>query len=134
VLFIDARHTYRQIDRAHRDFTPEQHEFLANIVRLFRGEEPEFTSGSQDMVEEQFPSLTYQDVSGLCCVARVDEIAGHGWSLSPARYVGVADRSDDGFEFSERFGELSEEFQALTIEAEVSQNRVFQVSAEILKQ
>ena len=24
VLFIDARHIYRQIDRAHRDFTPEQ--------------------------------------------------------------------------------------------------------------
>ena len=25
VLFIDARHIYRQIDRAHRDFLPEQH-------------------------------------------------------------------------------------------------------------
>jgi type I restriction enzyme M protein len=32
VLFIDARHTYRQIDRAHRDFTPEQIEFLANAL------------------------------------------------------------------------------------------------------
>ena len=41
MLFIDARHIYRQIDRAHRDFTPEQIEFLANIVRLYRGEEPE---------------------------------------------------------------------------------------------
>jgi type I restriction-modification system DNA methylase subunit len=29
VLFIDARHTFRQIDRAHRDFTPEQIEFIA---------------------------------------------------------------------------------------------------------
>ena len=41
VLFIDARHIFRQIDRAHRDFLPEQIEFLANIVRLYRGEEPE---------------------------------------------------------------------------------------------
>ena len=41
VLFIDARHIFRQMDRAHREFTPEQIEFLANIVRLYRGEEPE---------------------------------------------------------------------------------------------
>ncbi len=39
MLFIDARQIFRQIDRAHRDFTPEQIEFLANIVRLYRGEE-----------------------------------------------------------------------------------------------
>lgn len=40
VLFLDARHIYRQIDRAHREFTPEQVEFLANIVRLYRRSEP----------------------------------------------------------------------------------------------
>src|SRR5215471_4279026 len=34
VLFIDARHIYRQIDRAHRDWTDPQIGFLANIVRL----------------------------------------------------------------------------------------------------
>ena len=39
VLFIDARHIFRQIDRAHRDFSDEQLEFLSNIVRLYRGEE-----------------------------------------------------------------------------------------------
>jgi type I restriction enzyme M protein len=41
VLFLDARYIFHQVDRAHRDFTPEQVEFLANIVRLYRGEEPE---------------------------------------------------------------------------------------------
>ena len=39
VLFIDARHIYRQIDRAHRDWTEAQIGFLANIVRLYRDEE-----------------------------------------------------------------------------------------------
>ncbi len=39
VLFLDARHIFRQIDRAHRDFKPEQIEFLANVVRLYRGED-----------------------------------------------------------------------------------------------
>ncbi len=38
VLFVDARQIYHQIDRAHRDFTPDQIEFIANIVRLYRGE------------------------------------------------------------------------------------------------
>src|SRR3989304_5262074 len=38
VLFIDARNIYTQIDRAHREFTPEQIEFIANIVKLYRGE------------------------------------------------------------------------------------------------
>jgi len=38
VLFIDARHIFRQIDRAHRDFTPQQIEFISNVVRMYRGE------------------------------------------------------------------------------------------------
>jgi type I restriction enzyme M protein len=117
VLLIDARHIYRQIDRAHRDFTPEQHEFLANIVRLYRGEEPEFLNGSEAMVKARFPDLAYVDVPGLCKVATTDEIESHGWSLNPGRYVGVADGDHEDFDFAERFGELSEEFQALTIEA-----------------
>ena len=48
MLFIDARQIFRQIDRAHRDFTPEQIEFLANIVRLYRGESSRLDDGSDD--------------------------------------------------------------------------------------
>ena len=55
VLFIDARHIYRQIDRAHRDWTPAQIEFLANIARLYRGEEPENLHDSADLMAEHFP-------------------------------------------------------------------------------
>ena len=43
----DARHIYRQLDCAHRDFTHAQFEFLANIVRLYRGEPCEFHDGSE---------------------------------------------------------------------------------------
>lgn len=55
VLFIDARPIFRQIDRAHREFTQEQIEFLANIVRLYRSEPPEIAEGSLDLLEQQFP-------------------------------------------------------------------------------
>jgi len=39
VLFIDTRGIYRQIDRAHREFTPEQIEYITSIVRMYRGED-----------------------------------------------------------------------------------------------
>ncbi len=39
VLFIDARHVYRQVDRAHREFTDAQIAFLAILARLYRGED-----------------------------------------------------------------------------------------------
>jgi len=48
VLFLDARHIYRQIDRAHREWTPAQIGFLANVVRLYRGEELDFTLGGDE--------------------------------------------------------------------------------------
>ncbi len=59
VLFIDARHIYRQIDRAHRDWTDAQISFMANIVRLYRGEAPDFTLGGEEAkakLEELFGS------------------------------------------------------------------------------
>src|SRR3984893_17330311 len=55
VLFIDARHIFHQIDRAHRDFTPEQIEFVANIVRLYRGEDIESEAGSTELMKQNFP-------------------------------------------------------------------------------
>ena len=38
ILFIDARNVYTQIDRAHREWSEEQVQNLASIVRLHRGE------------------------------------------------------------------------------------------------
>lgn len=100
VLFIDARNVFRQIDRAHRDFTDEQIEFLANIVRLYRGEGPEFAAGANALFDGRFPDGAYRDVDGLCRVASVAEIAEQGFSLNPGRYVGteVDDLDDEVFE------------------------------------
>src|SRR2546427_1951418 len=89
VLFIDARHIFRQVDRAHRDFAPEQIEFLGNIIRLYRGEAVETDNGSKSLLQQHFSRGKYVDVTGLCKVTRVKEIEGHGWSLNTGRYVGV---------------------------------------------
>jgi type I restriction enzyme M protein len=124
VLFIDARQTYRQVDRAHRDFTPEQVEFLANIARLYRGEEVETSMGSQQLMEEHFPDGFYVDVPGLCKVATLEDIEEQGWSLNPGRYVGVAARAADDFVFAERLEELNEELEILNLEARELEDRI----------
>lgn len=124
VLFIDARHIYRQIDRAHREFTDEQIEFLANIVRLYRGEAPQATNGSTLMLNQKFPEGAYQDVAGLCRVATHSEIEAQGWSLNPGRYVGVAERAAEDFDFAERLEELNEELEVLNAEARELEARI----------
>ena len=132
VLFIDAREIFNVIDRAHRDWTPQQIEFLANIVRLWRGEEPEFDNGSQKLIEERFAASRYVDVAGLCGVATVDEIESHNWSLNPGRYVEHAADHEDHVEFADRFESLAGEFEVLSAEAAALTGRVRQISTAVL--
>jgi type I restriction enzyme M protein len=124
VLFIDARHLFRQIDRAHRDFLPEHIELLANIVRLYRGEDVETTEGSGTLLEERFPDGGYVDVPGLCRVATLAEIEAQGWSLNPGRYTGTALVEDDGEDFADKLGGLYDEFTRLSDEADALRAKV----------
>lgn len=123
VLFIDARHIYRQIDRAHRDFTPEQIEFIAGIVRLYRGDNMVETLHATSL-QEKFPDGKYRDVAGLCKVATIKEIEAQGWSLNPGRYVGVTERVADDFDFKEKLEELNEELEVLNVEARELEERI----------
>jgi type I restriction enzyme M protein len=132
VLFIDARKVFRQIDRAHREWTPDQIEYLSNIVRLHRGEPVESAEGSAEMMAALFPHGTYVDVPGLCAVTTIDEIEKQSWSLNPGRYVGVTAAEDDGVDFQVRLEELSEELEKLNGEAAVLQGRITANVKEIL--
>jgi len=133
VLFLDARNIYNQIDRAHREFMPEQIEFLANIVRLYRGKEPGNQHGSAKMMAEKFPNGKYEDISGLCKVSNIKEIEAQGWSLNPGRYVGVAEGEADDFDFKERLQELNEQLEILNVEARELEERIAENIAQLLK-
>jgi type I restriction enzyme M protein len=124
VLFIDAREIYTTIDRAHRDWTAQQIEFIGNIVRLWRGETPEFDKGSREMVESRFATGRYENVPGLCGVAGVEEIASQGWSINPGRYVGTDIQLVDSADFHLRVKGLSSEFSSLSRDAAVLGNAV----------
>lgn len=125
VLFVDARHVFRQIDRAHRDFTAEQIEFLANVVRLYRGEDVETSEGSDSsLLAENFPDGTYVDVAGLCKVATRAEIEAQGWSLNPGRYTGTAAVDESDVDFMGDLAALYEEFTMLSDEADVLRGKI----------
>jgi type I restriction enzyme M protein len=153
VLFIDARHIYRQVDRAHREWTPAQIGFLANLVRLYRGEALDFTLGGDEArakIEEVFgeaagkktlnpqPSTLnsprYRNVPGLCKAATLKEIEAQGWSLNPGRYVGVAAGeavSDE--DFKEQLETLNEELEAINAQARDLEHTIAGNVAEILE-
>jgi type I restriction enzyme M protein len=138
VLFIDARHIYRQIDRAHRDWTAGQVGFLANLVRLYRGEEPDYTLGGEEAeakLKEIFGAkAAYADIPGLCKAASLSEIETQGWSLNPGRYVGVASGEDVSDEdFKEQLETLNEELTALNTQARELEATIAQNVAEILE-
>ena len=129
VLFIDARHIYRQVDRAHRDWTAAQIGFIANLVRLYRGEAVDLkegvTAGNETAAkliavfgQNGKSGPTYRDVPGLCKAATLAEIEAQGWSLNPGRYVGVAPGehvSDE--DFKEQLETLNEELESLNAQA-----------------
>ncbi len=132
-LLIDARSIFRQVDRAHRELTPAQIEFIANIVRLHRGNAPEFRHGSKKMLADTFPNGSYADIPGLCRVATQQEVKDHEYSLNPGRYVGVApvEQREDS-EFGEAFAELRDRFKSLTTEARLLEAQIESSSKTLL--
>ena len=138
VLFIDARHIYRQVDRAHREWTPGQICFLANVVRLYRDEEPDFMLGGSEAalkLKKIFGEIPrYTDVAGLCCAATLKQIESQGWSLNPGRYVGVAPGeavSDE--DFREQLETMNEELEALKAQAHDLERTIAVNVAKILE-
>lgn len=110
VLFIDARNIFKQVDRAHREFTEDQIQEVADIVRGYRKEEE---------------ARKYEDVKGLCKVATIDEIEAQGWSLNPGRYVGIKDKEEaEDFDFEATLEEYNEELQGLNVEAKELEEQI----------
>ncbi len=134
ILFIDARNVFTQVDRAHRKFSDEQIKNLGIITSLYNGDTQAFqdliaeykANGQQDQIDwlmERFPEGKYQDVIGLCKVAKLDGedgIKDQDYSLNAGRYVGVV-IEDDGMtadEFKAEMQRLHSEFETLSAQAQ----------------
>jgi len=134
VLFIDARKTYTQIDRAHREYTPGQLQYLANIARLYREEEIDITSLGEmkDEWKKNFPKNKYTDIPGLCKVATLKEIKEQNYSLNPGRYVGITEKAADDFDFYEKLEELNGELEVLNSEAMELEEKITENVSKLL--
>ena len=128
VLMIDARNVYRKVTRKINDFSPEQEQNLLAIVWLYRGETKRYkellahyrkngVGEAADWLEERFPDGKYRNVEGLVKAVTREEIAANDWSLTPGRYVGVAETDDSDEDFAEKFASLHEELLKLNAEA-----------------
>ena len=127
-----------QLDRAHRDWTAGQIGLIANLVRLYRGEAPDFTFGGPEAeakLKEIFgKKARYADVPGLCKTASLAEIEAQGWSLNPGRYVGVAPGEEVSDEdFKEQLEVLNEELESLNARARELEQTIAENVAEILE-
>lgn len=145
VLFLDARYIYRQVDRAHRDWTSDQIRFLAEVVRNYREEtradhwEPHWDQITlpdqlKSDLREAFVKGRYVDIPGFCRKVSLSEIADKGHTLQPGTWVGVTpgeDVSDE--EFREKFKALSEELEALNVQAKELGQTIARNAAEILE-
>ena len=88
--------------------------------------------GNATTMAELFPEGKYADIPGLCKVATRADIEAQGWSLNPGRYVGVADRPVDDFDFFERLEALNEELELLNVKASQLEHRIAENTSAIL--
>lgn len=66
-------------------------------------------------LQERFPGAVYEDVTGLCKLATIDEVKEQDFSLNPGRYVGVVIEEDGKSEeeFIEEILDIDRELEKL---------------------
>ncbi|WMY08669.1 class I SAM-dependent DNA methyltransferase [Paraburkholderia phenoliruptrix] len=98
VLFVDARKLGRMETRVNRVFDDEDIQLVGRTVHAWR-EDREVQSDER-----------YADVPGFCRVAKLEEISGHGFVLTPGRYVGAEEADDDDETFNGKMEQLTAQF------------------------
>ena len=94
ICFIDARKMGTMVTRRLREMTDED---IARIAQTF----------------DAYESGTLEDVKGFCAVATTEEIAKQDYILTPGRYVGIEEQTDDGEPFEEKMNRLTRELSEL---------------------
>lgn len=97
ILFIDARKLGHMVDRTRKEFSDADIDKITRAYHAWRGEGE---------------AGAYEDVPGFCKSAKLEEIKGHGYVLTPGRYVGAADVEDDDLPFVERFAAMREKLES----------------------
>ena len=100
ILFIDARDKGFMETRVLRNFTDDEIIEFGTIYKNWLND------------------TGYQDIKGYCKSASIDEIKEQEYTLTPGRYVGVADLEDDGIPFGEKMSTSTDELKKQFAERE----------------
>ncbi len=108
-LFIDARQMGTMKNRVERVLTDEDILKIAHTVHSWRND--------QD----------YEDISGFCYNASLEEIEKNSFFLTPGRYVGSPDEEDDGEPFDEKMKRLTDllkeqQQQGVNLDQQIAEN------------
>lgn len=93
ILFIDARKIGHMATRTLKEFSNEDIKKIAGVYHAWRG------------TNEQ----VYEDVAGFCKAAKLEEVRGHEYILTPGRYVGLEAAKEDDEPFEEKMERLTSE-------------------------
>ncbi|THV22099.1 type I restriction-modification system subunit M [Glycomyces paridis] len=103
ILFIDARDMGEMADRTERILTDADLAKIAGTYHAWRG-----TDSAKDTGD------AYEDVPGFCASADLKTVQGHGYVLTPGRYVGAAEAEEESAEaVVEKIARLTEELYEL---------------------
>ena len=107
-LFIDARNMGTMVTRKLRELTDGAGGDIERIAETYKA----YCAG------------TLQDEKGFCAVADLERIASQDFILTPGRYVGIAEQTEDAEPFDEKMSRLTGELSALfeqshTLESEI---------------
>jgi type I restriction enzyme M protein len=108
-LFIDARQLGYMKDRVLRDFALDDIKKVADTFHAWQQGEG------------------YEDVPGFCYSASLEDIREHEHVLTPGRYVGAEEQSEDSEAFADKMArltaQLSEQFlESAKLEGEIKKN------------
>jgi type I restriction enzyme M protein len=111
-LFIDARKLGTMVDRVHRELIEADIARVAGTYHAWRGDKD---------------AGKYEDVPGFCKAAKLEDIRGHGFVLTPGRYVGAEAAEEDGEPFEEKLkrlmAKLEEQFaEGAKLETAIKEN------------
>ena len=85
-----------------------------------------------DWLQERFPDAELRDVEGLVKLVDRTEIEAHDWSLTPGRYVGVAqEEEDEDFDFEEVLRSIHIDLQGLNEDAAELAARIYRNFEEL---
>lgn len=103
ILFIDTRKMGMMVDRTRRELTEADIQKVGATYHAWRGEKE---------------AGDYADIPGFCKSAELKEVQGHGYVLTPGRYVGSEAAEDDDEPFEQKFPRLIAELETQFTESD----------------